>query len=83
MLGSPAPDQSGRLLKERCSIQHHPPLLCLSPGVFNQGEFSQPCPEPRLVVPGLGCLSTYVLTTGVGETLLRVLQIAGVTCAFR
>lgn len=45
--------------------------------------FSQPCPEPRLVVPGLSCLSTYVLTTGVGETLLRVLQIAGATCAFR
>lgn len=25
----------------------------LSPGVFNQGWFSQPCPGPRLAVPGV------------------------------
>lgn len=47
-----SPPQSGRLLKEGRSIQYHP-CCCLSPGVFNQGRFSQPCPEPRLVVPGL------------------------------
>lgn len=37
VLGSAARDQS-RLLKEGCSIQHHP-CSCLSPGVFNQGSF--------------------------------------------
>lgn len=34
------------------SVQHLP-CPGLSPGIFNQGWFSQPCPGPRLAVPGV------------------------------
>lgn len=47
-------------------------------GVFNQGWFSQPCPEPRLAVPGV---TEHLRPGGWGEggdpsdQELRVLQL--------